>query len=152
MSAAEEAAPGDVLQVLAGEWEVELTFPSDPPGVVQAGRTTFEWLFGRYLVQRMDGPPGGPHMQAIIAYNPDKQAFEQHYYDSRGVVRIYEMTLGGGVWTLLRTRPDFAPLEFAQRFTGRLADDGNAIEARWESSPDGATWKDDFDITYRRVR
>jgi hypothetical protein len=133
MSDAEMAGPLGKLTVLAGEWEVELTFPSDPPGVVHAGRTTFEWLFGQYLVQTMEGPPGGPHMKAIIAYNRDKMAFEQHYYDSRGVVRIYEMTLGDGAWTLLRTKPDFAPLEFAQRFTGRLAGDGSTIHARWES-------------------
>jgi hypothetical protein len=152
MTAAGTAGPLENLRVLAGEWEVELAFPSDPPGVVHAGRTTFEWLFGQYLVQTMEGPPGGPHMQAIIAWNPGTLAFQQHYYDSRGVVRIYEMTLSDGTWTLLRTRPDFAPLEFAQRFTGRLAGDGSAISARWESSPDGENWKEDFGMTYRRVR
>jgi hypothetical protein len=151
VSAAERTPQRGELGVLAGAWEVELTFPSDPPGVIQAGRTTFEWLFGQYLVQRMEGPPEGPQMQAIIAYNQVKEAFEQHYYDSRGVVRIYEMTLSDGVWTLLRTQPDFTPLESAQRFTGRLADDGNAISARWESSPDGTNWKEDFEMMYRRV-
>jgi hypothetical protein len=32
-----------------------------------------------------------------------------HYFDSRGLARIYEMTLDGGVWTFSRTAPDFSP-------------------------------------------
>ena len=62
------------------------------------------------------------------------------------------MTLGDGVWTLLRTRPDFTRLGFAQRFTGRFADDAKAIHARWETSPNGASWQQDFDMIYRKVK
>ena len=82
MSTTENTARRYDLKVLAGEWEVELTFPSDPPGVVHGAHTTFEWLFDEFLVQRME-PSGAPHMMAIIAHNPDKEAFEQHYFDSR---------------------------------------------------------------------
>jgi hypothetical protein len=42
----------------------------------------------------------------------------QHYFDSRGVARLYEMTFSGGVWNLLRNSSDFTPLEFSQRFSG----------------------------------
>lgn len=151
MSTTDKAATLDDFTVLAGEWEVELTFPTDPPGVVQGGRTTFEWLFDEFLVQRM-GPPGAAQMIAIIAHNPEQGTLQQHYFDSRGVVRIYDMTLDDGVWTLLRTKADFVPLEFAQRFTGRLTDDANTIHGRWEGSSDGVSWQHDFDMIYRRAR
>ena len=62
------------------------------------------------------------------------------------------MTLREGVWTLLRDRPDFTPLAFAQRFTGTFGADGRTITGRWETSDDGgATWAHDFDLTYRKI-
>ena len=73
-------------------------------------------------------------------------------FDSRGVVRVYAMTFGDGAWTLQRTRPDFRPLSFAQRFLGTFTADGNTIDSRWESSQDGgATWELDFELTFRRA-
>jgi hypothetical protein len=47
--------------------------------------------------------------------------------DSRGLVRLYAMSLADGVWTLTRESPDFTPLAFRQRFTGTFSDDGNVI-------------------------
>lgn len=56
------------------------------------------------------------------------------------------------MWTQLRTEPDFSPLDFAQRFEGRFSPDGDRIDARWETSPDGGqTWRLDFELTYTRV-
>jgi hypothetical protein len=74
-----------------------------------------------------------------------------HHFDSRGVARLYAMTLAANVWTLLRDSPDFSPLDFSQRFTGALSRDGSVINGRWESSGDGSTWTHDFDLTYRKV-
>jgi predicted lactoylglutathione lyase len=95
--------------------------------------------------------PGRDHGFMVIA--PDARrpgAYLQHYFDSRGVVRLYEMTLDGDLWTLSRTTADFSPLELAQRFTGRFSADGGTITGRWENSPDGADWRLDFRLTYRR--
>jgi hypothetical protein len=50
-----------------------------------------------------------------------------------------------------RTSPDFSPLDFSQRWSGRFSDDGNTIEGAWEISNDGETWEKDFDLTYRRL-
>lgn len=36
---------------------------------------------------------------AIVAPTSDGDAYTQHYFDSRGVVRVYAMTFGKGVWT-----------------------------------------------------
>src|SRR5260370_905827 len=73
----------------------------------------------------------------IIAAGPDGASHPRHYFDARGVVRVYTMSFRDGIWTLVRDVPDFTPLEFAQRFTGRFADDGSAIDGAWETASDG---------------
>jgi hypothetical protein len=73
----------------------------------------------------------------------------QHYFDSRGVARLYEMTFADNVWTLERHAD--AP-DFSQRFTGTFDDDRNTIVGRWESSSDSSNWKPDFDLTYTRAQ
>jgi hypothetical protein len=52
---------------------------------------------------------------------------------------------------LSRTKADFSPLDFSQRFTGTFDDDGRRIRGRWEICRDGSTWEHDFDLVYRRV-
>jgi hypothetical protein len=139
------------LDVLVGEWTVRPTPPpewgvTDPDSI--AGSVTFEWaLGGAYLVARSHAPDPIPDSMTVVA--PDGDGYLQHYYDSRGVTRLYRMTLAGGVWTLLRTEADFTPLEFAQRFIGEFG--ASTIDGRWEQSHDGGrTWELDFAITYRR--
>ena len=78
--------------------------------------------------------------------------FTQHYFDSRGVARLYEMTFDGHTWTLERGQPDFTPLDFHQRFIGTLSEDRATITAEWQSSSDGRDWSRDFGLTYRRAR
>jgi hypothetical protein len=78
-------------------------------------------------------------------------AYTQHYYDSRGVVRLYVMSLAEGVWTLSRESPDFTPLEFRQRFIGTFSEDQNTISGAWETGRNGASWEHDFALTYRRI-
>ena len=136
------------LDVFVGEWAVATSLAPDPAAAPRA-RTTFEWLSGRcFLVQRWEVDlPEAPDGIAIIGLDPEKEGFLQHYFDSRGVARVYEMTFEGGVWTLERHGDDFS-----QRFAGTFSDDGNAIEGAWEISDDGSTWEHDFDLTYTRVR
>ena len=75
----------------------------------------------------------------------------EHYFDDRGVVRVYAMTFVDNTWVLLRTTPDFSPLDFSQRYVATLSDDGNTFTGTWETSQDGETWERDFDLTYSRV-
>ena len=115
----------------------------------------FEWaLRGTFLIQRSDSPlPEFPDGLMIIAYDDEADRFTQHYFDSRGVVRIYRMTLSDGLWTLLRTEADFTPLLFAQRYQGRFSPDGNTIDGQWETSEDGGEhWQVDFPLTYTRIQ
>ncbi|MEA2448554.1 MAG: hypothetical protein QOG63_486 [Thermoleophilaceae bacterium] len=140
------------LDQLLGTWDLEASFSSAPePG---RGWATFEWeLGGRFLLQRSGADhPAAPDGLCIIAPDVSGGGYTQHYFDSRGVVRLYEMTLADGVWTLLRTKPDFTPLDFSQCFTGRFSDDGDRIDGRWETAKDGSSWELDFGLVYTRRR
>jgi hypothetical protein len=113
--------------------------------------TTFEWLTGRrFLIQRWEvDHPDAPDGMAVIGVGPDKTAYLQHYFDSRGVARIYQMGFANKVWTLERIAesPDFS-----QRFVGRFDEDDSSIIGGWESSNDrGLTWFPDFGLTYTKI-
>jgi hypothetical protein len=135
-----------------GRWAVEMELPGTPP---LAGWATFEWLLGhRFVVQRTGADhPDAPESHSILAADTRRGAgYVQHYFDSRGVVRTYVMDVDDPDWTLARTAPDFSPLDFAQRWTGRFSDDGRTITGRWETgTPEGTGWRLDFGLTYRRV-
>jgi hypothetical protein len=136
------------LNVLVGEWALEADIPRAP-----RGRVSFEWaLGGQFVLQRTEVPhPQAPDSISILTVDLESGAYQQHYYDSRGVVRLYAMTLEGGVWRLERHAPDFSPLPFHQRFTGAFSEEGNKIEGPWEKSPDGEHWERDFVLTYTRA-
>ena len=68
-----------------------------------------------------------------------------HYFDSRGVFRVYEVSIDDESWRLWRNAPGFS-----QRFTGTFADGGDAIVGRWQLCQDDVRWDDDLEITYRR--
>jgi hypothetical protein len=147
------------LDVFVGEWVLKARFPGDQPAPVNAAgngpqvRSTFEWALDRqFLVQRTEVPvPEVPDSLTIVSVDPQVGAYTQHYYDSRGVVRLYAMTLEDGLWTLTRESPDFTPLEFRQRFTGIFSKDGNTISGAWEKGADDSGWEHDFALTYRRA-
>ena len=132
------------LEVLVGKWTAEAVDPRS--GEPIRGTMTVEWLEGGgYLVQRSTlENPVFPRTLAMIG--PDRAGrIVQHYFDSRGVARIYDVSLEDGVLTLSRDDEDMA-----QRFTGRFSDDGTAIEGAWERTGDDRAWVHDFDLTYRR--
>jgi hypothetical protein len=123
--------------------------PGGRPWQAEA-RASFEWLSGRtFLIERSTVDlPDAPDGIAIIGGGDEPDAFRQYYFDSRGVHRIYEMTLDDGVWKLWRDAPD----PFPQRFTGTFSEDGRTITGRWEKAEDGSNWETDFELTYRKVR
>jgi hypothetical protein len=140
------------LDAFVGEWSIEASFArlSAPAGVT--GHAVFEWVLGgQFLVERAE-VPDAPDSIAIVGLDPDGEAFTQHYFDSRGVTRLYAMTFNDGIWTLLRDSPDFSPLDFWQRFTGEFSSDGGTISGRWETCRNGSIWEHDFDLTYRKLQ
>ena len=147
------------LGVFVGEWVLTARFPDGelaPSSASQEGpqaRSRFEWaLDGKFLLQRTEAPvPEAPDSLAIVSVDLATGAYTQHYYDSRGVVRLYAMTFTNGAWTLTRESPDFSPLDFRQRFTGTFGPDGNTISGAWEKGADDSGWEHDFALPYRRA-
>jgi hypothetical protein len=140
------------LNPFVGTWNLETSLPS-PPGA--SAQSVFEWVLGgRFLIQRTEiSIPEAPNSVSLIGVDPGGEAFSQHYFDSRGVVRVYAMRFEYGVWTLRRDSPDFSDLNFWQRYVGTFSADGDTIDGAWELSHDeGATWEKDFDFVYTRVR
>jgi hypothetical protein len=138
------------LEPLLGEWRLMAVFKDQPSADIGA-RARFEWLPGqKFLVQRWEVPiPEAPDGIAIIGPDPQSEGnYLQHYFDSRGVARVYRMSFSSGVWKLWRDTPDFSPLDFSQRFTGTFSDDGRTIAGPWELRYEGKAWEHDFDLTY----
>jgi hypothetical protein len=138
------------LDGLVGEWTMGSSLAPDG-GDAPRAVTTFEWLPGRrFLVQRWEiDVPEAPDGIAIIGFDTEDGPLVQHYFDSRGVARVYMMTFADGRWTLERIAP--AP-DFSQRFTGTFGDGGETIDGVWEISHDrGVTWATDFTLTYTRT-
>jgi hypothetical protein len=134
----------EALEPLIGEWATEVTHPDI--GVLH-GEMSVEWLDGGgYLIQRASMEDSRfPRGVSLIGPTEEGDRIVQHYFDSRGVARVYEISLENGVWRTWRDDP-----EFSQRFTGRFSDDGSAIEVRLERTEPDGTWVHDFDLVYRR--
>jgi len=113
---------------------------------VVSGGATFEWLDDqRVLLQRThaDHPqiPDALTVTAVIDGTPS-----MHYFDVRGVHRVFSVEITDDAWRFWNDTPGFA-----QRFSGTFGADGTVIDGRGElSRDDGATWDADLTITYRR--
>lgn len=135
------------LDILAGAWEIEIVHSLFPRPV--HGTATFEWFQGgKFLIERsrMDDPIF-PTFIAVIGYNETAGDYTQYYFDSRGVIRTYQVSLRDNTLKIWREDPDFP-----QRFTGTFSGDGDTITGRWEKAMDGLNWEHDFDLTFRRKK
>jgi hypothetical protein len=135
------------LHGLAGEWELAV----DLPGAEDARAQVLFEVMGEVLVQRTTVPgPDAPDSCCLVVAGEDGR-YVQHYFDARGVARLYAMTFDGRTWTLERTKPDFSPLGMHQRYVGRISEDAATIEGEWLRSDDGQHWTRDFRLTYTRI-
>jgi hypothetical protein len=112
---------------------------------------------GKFIVfSSVAEPAEVPDSISIIGGAPDGEPQPMHYFDSRGVKRLYLTTLEGSTWRIWR-----APGEdwngphgpgFNHRFSGEISADGKTIEARWERGMGdaGDEWEIDFPIDYVR--
>jgi hypothetical protein len=132
---------------LIGRWETEGAHPM-LPGEAIRGTSAFEWLDGqKFVIWRSHyDHPKIPDAITIIGVTHGR--LSMHYFDSRGVERVYSTSLDQATWRFWRDAP--AP-DLSQRFTGTFSDDGNAIMGRGELSRDGKTWERDLALDYRRV-
>lgn len=133
----------EALGALVGAWDTEMTHPYYGSTVVH-GRSDFQWLEGKQFVilRARTDHPDFPDSISVIG---DTAGLQMHYFDSRGVFRIYDLGIDETSLTLARDEPGFS-----QRFTGTFEDDGTRLTGLWKLSRDDATWDDDLQITYRR--
>jgi hypothetical protein len=150
------------LNQLLGTWTTEATHPL-VPGVVVHGTAIVEWLEGeRFLIFRArTDHPDFPDSISIIGFmgrdradsssatrptDGDDGGLRMHYFDSRGVFRLCDVSIDDTSWRIWRDAPGFS-----QRFTGRFSDEGNTVIGQWQLCEDDVHWNDDLAITYRRV-
>jgi hypothetical protein len=146
-----DSAVHDAMDRLVGEWDV--TAGPFPGGLATAhGRTTTAWILGaHYLEQRTTMLDPVPDSVVVLGGDAGLGRVWYHYFDSRGVTRLYVATFHGHTWSLKRDQHDVTPLDFAQRFHAEVSVDGRTMTGAWEKSPDGLIWEHDFDLTCRRA-
>ncbi len=136
------------FDMLLGEWTMVGTHPYLPAAV--HGHSSFEWLReGALLVWHFDWDSGQgiPSAFNVIGHDDAVETCSMLYTDERGVSRIYQMSLAGGVWKMWRESPDFS-----QRMTGTFSEDDQTITWHGEMSHDSSTWEPDLRVTYTRKR
>jgi hypothetical protein len=134
------------LEGLVGNWRLTMTdaWFLDDPDIKVSGEATIGWLGDAFLELRGTLGTDQSNWHWVIGRSDAREQLVLLYHDERGVLREFEMTFGGGEWTLLREDPDFH-----QRFISTVARD--RIDGRWEASEDaGRTWRKDFDLIFER--
>ena len=143
--------PLDALQPFIGEWSVEGKHVAFPTAVIR-GRSVFEWWGDRtFLIHRstLDHPDFPDSISVIGATQPDG-GLAQHYFDSRGVHRLFDMTFARGVWTFHRRAVGAS--DFDQRMTATFSADGNTITSEADrTDPGGHDMKHDMSVIYTRM-
>jgi hypothetical protein len=80
-----------------------------------------------------------------------------HYFDTRGVHRIYDVKVTDEGWEMAMDRDSPAssfasPDErFSQRMNFTFEDDNRTMTGKGRLSYDDVTWVDDLEITYSRA-
>jgi hypothetical protein len=130
---------------LVGAWTSEATHPMFPSTLVH-GRMSYEWLEGeRFLIQRSSNDhPDFPDSISVIGFAEEE--LTAHYFDSRGVFRVYRIAMEGDTLRMWRDAPGFS-----QRMEGTLSEDGATLALAGQLSRDDETWEDDLAVTYTRA-
>lgn len=135
----------DDLDIFVGGWETEATHPLID-GIVR-GRCSYEWLTGRsFLIQRSEMPPNTvPSSIWVVGGASDTAGvWPVHYFDSRGVTRVYQLSFRDRVLKIWRDQPGFM-----QRSVGVFEDD-RTFRLRSQLAEGTGSWKRDLEMTLRR--
>ncbi|HUQ80822.1 MAG TPA: hypothetical protein VM076_06785 [Gemmatimonadaceae bacterium] len=142
--------PLDALEPFIGEWSLEGKHVAVPDTVIR-GHSVFEWWGDRtFLMQRQTlDHPDFPDSIAMMGATQPGSGLAQHYFDSRGKHRLFDMTFDGGVWTLERKAA--GPDDFDQGMRATFSEDGDTITAESElRDPKTRQMTHDFTVLYRR--
>jgi hypothetical protein len=140
---------------LVGRWTTEATHPG-LPGAVVPGSSEIEWLEGeRFLIywSRYDHP----EIPDSISVIGDTDGLHMHYFDTRGVHRIFKVTVTRDGWEIAMDRHSAAGsfvspnTPFSQRVTYTFEEEDRAMSGKGRLAHDDVNWDDDLQITYRRA-
>lgn len=142
------------LEMFIGEWVVEGAHVQNPAEILH-GRAAFEWWPAgdrTFVLQHSTMEhPDFPDSISVIGTTGPHGAMALHYFDTRGVHRVYDMDLTGAVWTLWRKGAPHGA-DFDQRFMGEFSADRRTINGEWKRTEPGETrLKHDFTVTYTKV-
>ena len=143
--------PLDEFQPFIGEWTVEGRHVAFPDTVIQ-GRSVFEWWGDRtYLMHHstFEHPDFPDSISLMGATRPDG-GLALHWFDTRGVHRLFDMTFAHGVWTI--SRKAAGPKDFDQDMRATFSADGRTItsESRLRD-PRTHEMTRDFAVRYTRT-
>jgi len=126
------------------------------PGVVITGWSTFEWLDGETFVI-FRSHYDHPDIPDSIAMMGDTDGLHMHYFDSRGVFRLYELTITAGNWVIAMggeaPTGSYASADapFSQRITFTFEHADQEMSVKGQLSHDDVNWDDDLELSHRRV-
>jgi len=131
-----------------GEWTT-VGHHSMIEGVTLHGRTVFEWHEGGGFVRVRSEieEPGIPSGIVLIGSDDGAETFTMLYFDERAVSRRYEVAVDGAVVRWWRTAPGFS-----QRYELTMSADGDTLRGVSSLSKDDATWEQDLELSYTRVK
>jgi hypothetical protein len=146
MTASDPDEGMEPFAALVGEWATEATHVA-LEGLIR-GRVRFAWAAdGRFLVQHAEyDHPDVPDAVSVIGRLDGETDLAMHYFDSRGVHRLYGIAFDGSELRVWRDAPGFA-----QRSVVRLGADGSTLEGSWELSEKDQGFRLDMTVAYRRL-
>ena len=128
------------LDRLLGTWEITMHHSAMSEPIT--GRLRYERVLdGAFILQHWTyDHPDFPDAMALLSEN------RYHYFDVRGIVRVFDLEADDAGWSMIRLDDDFS-----QRFTARFRGP-DVMDSSGEVSYDtGVTWQPDFTMTYQRV-
>ena len=123
-------SPPSGMDRLLGEWDTAGTMDVDGRTITITGHTTIEPL-GEFVVLRTTVQPAEfPDSVSIIGGGPADAPAPMHYFDERGVQRLYLSTVDEARWVIQLADADRAMSPgFDQRYVGEISPTGRGSPA-----------------------
>ena len=129
------------LDRLIGTWKFTMHHVAVSEPVT--GRQRYERVLDGAFI-RLDWTYDHPDFPDAMALVSDER---WHYFDVRGVVRVFDLEIDDAGWTMVRLNE-----EFSQRQTVRFSGPDHMDSNGEASHNSGATWQPDFTMTCQRIR
>jgi hypothetical protein len=135
------------LNAIIGRWinEGHTINPDGTAGVKIVASDVYEWAPGGFFVVHPaygrigDIGVGGVE---IIGYDPARQKYQVHFFDSQGNISRHDLTIQDRTWIWQGEHT---------RCTGVFSEDGRTQTAKHERTDDGVNWVPSMDVTLRKV-